>query len=62
MALPHAAGKGPTLRWHWFIVRGWHILPGHRLGGVGAEEGSLTLETGEQQGSRGALLCIPESE
>lgn len=22
MALPHAAGQGPTMRWHWFIVGG----------------------------------------
>lgn len=55
MVLPHAAGEEPTMRWHRFIVRGRHILPRHRLGGVGAEEGSLNWEAGEQ--GPGARLC-----
>lgn len=28
MVLPHAEGEGPTMRWHWFILTGRHILLG----------------------------------
>lgn len=35
LSVPHAAGEGPTMRWHRLSVRGWLILPGCRLGGEG---------------------------
>lgn len=61
VALPHAAGKEPTISWHRFIVGGSTSSLG-----PGMEEWAQKkfTELGGRRavGSRQALVCIPEMD
>lgn len=58
MALPHAAGKEPTMRWHQFIVGG-----GTSSLGTGMEERARKKvhwpRRQESRGLGGGLCCAP---